>query len=173
MTEERANTSNADAKRETDTDDSGFRITGYHVFGIMVLAFGTIIGVNLFMAVSAVKTFPGLEVKNSYVASQTFDDEKAAQDALGWRVDAEAQGETFRVEITDAAGQPVKVTSLGGTLGRPTSVVDDQTPAFTFDGSTYVATTGKLDEGNWNYRMVAEAADGTEFKRRIVFYVKH
>lgn len=165
MTQEQASTIKA--------DDSGFRITGYHVFGVMVLAFGVIIAVNVFMAYSAISTFPGLEVKNSYVASQTFDDDKAAQLALGWTVDAGVEGETFRVTITDEAGAPVEVASITGILGRPTSVVDDQTPVFTFDGNSYVAVTGLLDEGNWNFRMEATAKDGTLFKQRIVFYVKH
>jgi hypothetical protein len=43
-----------------------------------------IISVNLLLAFKAVSTFPGLEVKNSYVASQGFNDRKAAQEALGW-----------------------------------------------------------------------------------------
>ncbi|WP_417249660.1 FixH family protein [Celeribacter sp.] len=161
------------AVEHNNETDSGFRITGYHVFGAMVLAFGIIIAVNVVMAVSAVRTFPGLEVANSYVASQTFDVEKSAQLALGWTVDAGVEGDTFRVTITDEADAPVEVASIGGTIGRPTSVVDDQTPEFTFDGTAYVAKTGVLGEGNWNFRMVAEAADGTQFKQRVVFYVKH
>ena len=59
-------------------------ITGRHVLLGMVGAFGVIITVNVVMAWQAVSTFPGLEVKNSYVASQTFDAERKAQLALGW-----------------------------------------------------------------------------------------
>jgi nitrogen fixation protein FixH len=33
--------------------------------------------VNLLMAYQAISTFPGLEVKNSYVASQKFDERNA------------------------------------------------------------------------------------------------
>lgn len=157
----------------TMTDDRKPReITGKHVLIGTVTAFSVIIGVNVFMAVSAVRTFPGLEVKNSYVASQTFDADKAAQDALGWSVTTEVAGDAMRVFINDADGNPVKVTRLAGIVGRPTSVVDDQTPEFAFDGEAYVAQTGRLAPGNWNYRMEAEAEDGTVFKRRIVFYVK-
>ena len=59
-------------------------ITGKHVLAITVSAFAVIIGVNVVMAWKAISTFPGLEVKNSYVASQTFDADRAAQQALGW-----------------------------------------------------------------------------------------
>lgn len=147
-------------------------ITGKHVLAIVVSAFSLIIGVNIFMAYSAIRTFPGLEVKNSYVASQTFDVEKAAQSALGWEVTATSEGSVFRVDVVDQSGAVVEVERIAGTLGRPTSVVDDQTPQFTFDGIGYVAEVGDLAGGNWNFRMVAAAQDGTEFKQRVVFYVK-
>jgi len=63
-------------------------IKGWHVLTGFIMAFGVIIAVNLTLAYQAVKTFPGLEVKNSYVASQVFDVEKADQLALGWEVSA-------------------------------------------------------------------------------------
>ena len=54
------------------------QLTGRKVLLIMCSAFAVIIGVNLTLAFQAVATFPGLEVKNSYVASQSFDDDRAA-----------------------------------------------------------------------------------------------
>ena len=147
-------------------------ITGKHVLIGTVSAFSLIIGVNLFMAFSAIRTFPGLEVKNSYVASQSFDADKAAQVALGWSVDATDRNDKLYVTIRDVDGAPVRVKSIAGTLGRATNVSQDQTPDFTFDGTSYVAKTGPLDEGNWNYRMVATAQDGTQFKQRVIIHVK-
>ena len=91
---------------------SGRPITGRMVFAIFAGAFGVIIAVNLLLAYSAVKTFPGLEVKNSYVASQTFDDRRAQQLSLGWDVSARATGGLVILEITDEAGKPVQVAHL-------------------------------------------------------------
>ena len=56
-------------------------LTGKHVLVITVGFFGVIIAVNLLMAYKAISTFPGLEVSNSYVASQKFNSyiEKAEQ----------------------------------------------------------------------------------------------
>jgi nitrogen fixation protein FixH len=147
-------------------------ITGKHVLIGTVSAFSVIIGVNVFMAYSAIRTFPGLEVKNSYVASQTFDADKASQEALGWTIDATDKDEKLYVTITGADGLPVEVASIAGTLGRATNTSQDQTPEFTFDGTSYVAQTGVLATGNWNYRMVATALDGTPFKQRVVIHVK-
>ena len=86
-------------------------LTGRHVLFIFVGAFGTIIAVNLLLAYSAVSTFPGLEVKNSYVASQEFNERKAAQEALGWTVRATHRGGVLRLAITDSEGQPVRTRS--------------------------------------------------------------
>ncbi|MFY0308854.1 FixH family protein [Leisingera sp. D0M16] len=152
------------AKRERE-------FTGKHALMLFGSAFAVIIGVNIALAVNAVKTFPGLEVKNSYVASQEFDQRRSAQEALGWSVYASSQGDTVKLEITDADGNPVEVAKLSATLGRATHVQDDQQPEFTFDGQAYVAPAD-LGPGNWNIRMVARAKNGTEFTQRVILHVR-
>lgn len=145
--------------------------TGRHMLMIMVGAFGVIIAVNLTMAFKAVGTFPGLEVSNSYVASQTFDDDRAAQEALGWQTDVRLEEGVLHLTFTDAEGAPVRAELVDVTLGRSTHVRDDQTPAFRWTGQDYIAPVD-LDGGNWNIRMLARSEDGIEFKQRMIFYVK-
>lgn len=145
-------------------------LTGRKVFAITASAFGVIIAVNLFMAAMAVGTFPGLETKNSYVASQKFDADRAAQTALGWRVSAEAAEGRLHLTILDAHGTPVNPASLDATLGRATHVADDRTPVFAFDGTRHSAPAD-LAPGNWNLRLTATAHDGTAFRQRVVIYV--
>lgn len=145
-------------------------ITGRKVFFTMAAAFGVIISVNLVLAFSAVKTFPGLEVKNSYVASQSFDADRAAQEALGWTVRADVNDGVLMLSITDENGTAVEVAALDATFGRATSVRDDQTPDFVFTGTGYSAPV-QTAPGNWNLRMVAEAVDGTAFRQRVVVRV--
>ncbi len=142
------------------------QITGKHVLIGFVAAFGLIIGVNLFLAYSAVSTFPGLEVRNSYVASQNFDERRAAQEALGWRVSAQQADGVLTLSITDAAGRPVEVQDLNALLGRPTHVKADSEPDFVFDGTAYVAPVD-IEDGNWDLRMMATAEDGTEYRQRL------
>lgn len=144
--------------------------TGRHMLMVFCGAFGVIISVNLVLAYSAVKTFPGLEVKNSYVASQEFDVRRSAQQSLGWSVYASAQEDQVMLEITDAAGEPVEVAKLSAILGRATHVKDDQEPDFQFNGSAYVAPAN-LGPGNWNIRMVARAKNGVEFSQRVILHV--
>lgn len=145
-------------------------LNGYKVFGIFSLFFIVIIAVNIKLAVSAVETFPGLEVDNSYVASQTFDADRAAQLALGWTVSAHVHLGNLRLSITDPNGAPVEAQSVAGTFGRATSTRDDQTPNFVFDGIGYVAPV-TVAPGNWNFRLEAVAKDGTPFHQRLVVIV--
>lgn len=145
-------------------------LKGWHVAAMFCTGFGIIIAVNLVLAYSAVRTFPGLEVKNSYVASQHFDANRKAQQALGWTVGASYAGDELRLEITDSTGAPVRTATIDARVGRATHVADDVTPEFNFDGEAYTALT-PLAEGHWQIRLSARAADGTLFSQRIPFRV--
>lgn len=144
-------------------------IKGWHVLTGFIMAFGVIITVNLTLAYNAVKTFPGLEVKNSYVASQVFDVERADQLALGWDVSAVlAQHDLSLIILKD--GQAIAPVIEEATFGRATSVAQDQVPEFTFDGTALRATVDG-GEGNWNLRIKARSEDGTLFQQRIIVKV--
>lgn len=145
--------------------------TGRHAALVFGGFFAVIISVNLVMAISAVRTFPGLEVANTYVASQEFDARRAAQEALGWSVHADARGGQVILAITDAQGAPVEAATLSATVGRATQARDDFRPDFVFDGTAYVAPAD-LAPGNWNVRLTARAPDGTEFTQRLSLHVQ-
>lgn len=146
--------------------DTNFEIKGWHVFAGFAAAFGVIIAVNLTLAFQAVKTFPGLEAKNSYEVSQSFDKNRGAQLALGWDVSATLEDNTLSLVILDN-GKPIDVDVESATFGRATSVQYDETPDFIFDGRAMRAqVTGGT--GNWNLRLKLRAKDGTLFQQRIV-----
>lgn len=145
-------------------------LTGRHVAMIFVSAFAVIIGVNILLAVNAVRSFPGLEVRNSYVASQQFDVARQAQLALGWTVRARASAGAVHLRIVDKDGKPAIVDRIDAVLGRATHVQDDVQLDFKFDGAEYVAPA-VIGGGNWNIRMTAVATDGTEFNQRVILHV--
>ena len=146
-------------------------LTGRHVLFITVGAFGIIIAVNLVMAFKAVSTFPGLEVKNSYVASQTFDKDRAAQEALGWVVEPSYDGKDLAIIIRDKAGLPAPVAELEILVGRTTMAADDQKPEMLYRGGIYSAPM-QLAPGAWLIHLEAKAADGTPFRQRLDLFVK-
>ncbi|MEL6800291.1 MAG: FixH family protein [Pseudomonadota bacterium] len=144
-------------------------ITGRQVFIFTASAFGLIMAVNFTMAFMAVSTFPGVETKNSYTASQNFQADRAAQLALDWTVEADVIDDHLVIAITDRAGQPVQAAEITATLGRATHVNDDQFPTLVYQDGVYTAPA-EIGPGNWNVRMLATAEDGTKFRQRIVIF---
>lgn len=148
-------------------------ITGRKVFVFTSSAFGVIIGVNLIMAYQAISTFPGLEVQSSYVASQSFDAERAAQAALGLTL---TQGYDpvlgqISLRFSDAQGAPVQMNDLQVMVGRSTAARDDFTANFAYQAGAYVAGAA-LEQGKWVLHVQAHAADGTLFRQRLDLWVK-
>lgn len=143
-------------------------IKGIHVAAMFVGGFAVIIAVNLLLAVQAVRTFPGLEVKNSYVASQTFETDRAAQEALGWTLSAKVEGETLRLVFEGETG-PETVTAR---LGRATHTADDRQLTFTWEEGGFVAAVPGLATGGWYLWVEAKAADGTAFRQRLDLRVR-
>lgn len=148
-------------------------LTGRKVLAITVSAFGVIIAVNLLMAYKAISTFPGLEVSNSYVASQTFDADRAAQLALGWSLAADYDRADAALELvfTDAKGAPAPVAGLLVLVGRPTEAREDSYPLFVGESGTYRAPLA-LNPGKWMLKVEAYAPDGTRFFQRLDLFVK-
>ena len=158
------------ALQETSKNPREF--TGWHMLAVCLGAFGTIIAVNLYMAFSAVSTFPGLNVANSYIASQEFDSRRAAQEALGWAVTATADRTTLVVEIVDGAGAVVEPKRIDATLGRTTHQRNDIQPVLEFDGKEFRASNLMLEKGKWALRLNIWAQDDTHFEQRIVLVVR-
>lgn len=146
--------------------------TGRRMLFVVVGAFGLIIAVNLYMAYRAVSTFPGLEVKNSYVASQSFDKDRAAQQALGWRASTEYRDGVLTLNILDKNGKPaMDVGRINALVARPTHVRDDVVPEFQRHSGLYTAPL-ELNPGKWELRIKIKSLDGVDFKQRLDFFVK-
>ncbi|MBU9697373.1 FixH family protein [Rhodobacteraceae bacterium HSP-20] len=145
-------------------------LKGRHVLAITVGAFSIIIGVNLVLAVQAVRTFPGLEVANGYIASQTFDAERKAQEALGWTVTPEYRGGKLTLSVTDAEGLPAAVRRMDVLVGRATETKDDMLPDFARVAGVWEADVA-LARGKWMLKVEAEAPDGTKFRQRLELFV--
>ena len=146
-------------------------ITGRQVFAVTAGAFGIIIAVNLTMAYKAISTFPGLEVQNGYIASQTFDAERRAQEALGWTLTPAYRAGHLALEFRDADGLPAAVADMSVLVGRTTESKDDMTPVFHREGGIYVADV-TLPRGKWMLKVEARSTDGTVFRQRLDLNVR-
>jgi nitrogen fixation protein FixH len=142
-------------------------LTGRHVLLITVSAFAVIIGANAILAWQAIATFPGLEVKNSYVASQSFEAERHAQQALGWAAATRFAAGVLRVEFTGAEGAPAKVASVEGLFGRATVASEDQPLAFAETAPGVFEAEAQAGRGQWVLHLKAFTQDGTVFRQRV------
>ncbi len=145
--------------------------TGWHMLALMVGGFGIIVTVNLTLAWNAIATFPGVEARNSYAVSQTFEADRAAQNALRWDVSADIAAGVLTVEILDHMGAPLQAEVTRAILGQATNVNMDTVPEFTWTGAAYTAPVTMTD-GYWNLRLELTAPDGTQFRRRFPLTAK-
>jgi len=145
--------------------------TGWKFLAVIVTFFAVIFGANFSLVYAALGTFPGLEVENTYVASQTFNRDREAQINLGWRAETSFDGKILSLSILDKDGSPAKITSLKATVGRSTFDSADQQLVFAQGRSPYQVPR-TLEIGKWEIRFSATAPDGEIFHQRLPIYVK-
>lgn len=143
-------------------------LKGYHVLVIAVGAFGIVVGANLAMLFAATGSFPGLVVKNSYVASQQWNEKTAAQAALGWQAGVSYSDGTVTVRLTDADGAPVAAADLSLTIGRPARDRGDQVLTATGADGLYRVPVD-LASGRW--RIAVTTATGPAFAKTAMIEV--
>lgn len=139
-------------------------LTGRRMALIAAAAFLAMLIPNIVLIVTSVRSFSGLVVPDSYVASQQFDRLRAAQLALGWTVGVRHADGVLRLDMTDAAGLPVRPAALAVTVGRPTTTRDDAAIALEPTPEGF-AGAAPLAPGNWRVEIAATAADGTAFRQ--------
>jgi nitrogen fixation protein FixH len=86
------------------------RITGRHAAAALIAFFGVVIGVNVTMAMFAVRTFGGVVVENSYVASQKYNgwlEAARKQQQLGWAIVPRLDRQRHVIVSVDADGAEV------------------------------------------------------------------
>lgn len=133
--------------------------TGYHMATILVAFFGVVMAVNFLMARSAIATFGGEVVENSYVASQEFNgwlDEAAAERALGWKA-AVGRADDGRVTV-EFSGAPDGLR-VAAEARHPLGRLPDSTLTFAALGDGRYVSREVLPEGRWTIRLAA--SDGT------------
>ena len=151
--------------------DFGKPLTGRKVLLIVLAGFAIVIAANLSLAVSAIATNPGLEVKNGYIASQKFERRRELQDRLAWKADALYEDGFLVVEIIADDGRPAELREFGAVVRRPTHQREDRTPEFKFSGQHYSAPID-LARGRWNVDVKAASVDGQEFEQRLSIRIR-
>lgn len=141
--------------------------TGYHMLAILVAFFGVTIGVNVTMAVLANRTWSGLVVPNSYVASQNFAQdtaEAARQKALGWSQKLSHEHGTLQVTITSRDGAPLAGLNVRVKIGHPVAAKFDRELTLVETGPGLYSAPAEMGEGVWDADVTASRKPGETFR---------
>lgn len=150
-------------------------LTGRHVLAAMIAFFAAVIAVNGVFIYTALQTFPGEDVRRSYLQGLNYNQtlaERRAQAALDWRAEAgivsPGDGVGVEVRVVDHDGSPVYGLTMNGVLRRPADGDHDVSLAFeSRGGGSYVARTPQLAAGMWDVRVTAQRGDARfSFVRR-------
>ncbi len=137
------------------------KFTGRHMISLIVAFFAVILIANLTMVFFASKSWTGLVVKNSYVASQNFNKDIAAQEKFeknGWQGNMEVEKGVFSFRLT-RAGQGIDGCQVIGDLQRPVSEHQDYKLVFNSQSPGTYQARRSLKPGRWNLLLKAQCPD--------------
>ncbi|MGZ8285229.1 MAG: FixH family protein [Allosphingosinicella sp.] len=126
------------------------RFTGRHMTAILLAFFGVITAVNFTMATLATRTFGGVVVENSYVASQKYNGwlkAARAQETLGWKAKAGLGGDR-RVIVEVSLPGAIVTGYAEHPLGREADV------PLNFTGIDSFRSQNPLPAGRWKVHLL-------------------
>ncbi|TIV71537.1 MAG: cytochrome oxidase [Mesorhizobium sp.] len=153
--------------------------TGRHMLISILAFFAVVIGVNVTMATLARRSWTGLVVENTYVASQQFNEEARkgrAQAALGWTGKLIIASGVVHYSLVDSQGKPVPLDGVRMLFRHPAYEAEDEavTLAAAVDASAgntqEFAARHTPKDGVWIVEIDADAGLTLPFRdvRRIM-----
>ena len=140
------------------------RFTGWHMLAIMVAFFAVVFFVNGVLVFSAMHSWTGLVVENSYVASQTFDadTERLATARKDLKHQLHYQDGQLKLELKTVDGLAANATDIKVDIGRPADNSQDQSLSLINDGEGHFFATAKLASGVWTGNIKGRLNGSTE-----------
>jgi nitrogen fixation protein FixH len=133
--------------------------TGVHMWMLAVGFFGVIVTVNVGMAIVASRSWTGLVVNNSYVASQEFEEKRLAheaQRAAGWQATLTYSPGLARLVIVDGTRAPIDLGDVSIAINRPVGGHDDKVIELSRATDGGYEATIDLPRGLWAAKVTAE-----------------
>lgn len=148
------------------------QFTGWHMIAVMALFFGTIISVNVVMAWNASRSWSGLVVENTYVASQQFNGKVAetrAFQASGITGRLTAEPGAIRYVVTHS-GEPAKqIDRVLAVFKRPVEEHEDLRVELDREGEGAFLATDTLKPGQWIADVTAISGEAVVYRQAIRF----
>lgn len=144
--------------------------TGRKMLAIMLAFFGVVIAVNVMMAVLARRSWTGLVVENSYVASQSFDTDTAAlEKSAAMDIHAALSYEAGKISVAfkTQGGTPLQVKNAQLHLGHPVAAASDLSVGLQCSAPGLCSADVPLGPGPWLGEVRATLADNTQWRRAV------
>lgn len=146
--------------------------TGWHMVGVMALFFGSIISVNLVMAWNASRSWSGLVVQNTYIASQQFNGKVAETRAFaesGLKGQLAAESGSIRYTLTRKGEPERRAERVVAVFKRPVEEHEDVRIELDRAGDGVFHAASGLKPGQWIADMTAMAGDTVVYRQAIRF----
>jgi nitrogen fixation protein FixH len=131
--------------------------TGRHMLVIMLAFFAVVLGANLSLVYFANHSWTGLVVKNSYVASQQFNEttEKLARAEAGLHVTPAYQAGVLTLTLIDDGQRPFPASHVSVVIGRPSHEGEDRVLELARQSDGVFAVETELGKGLWQGMLTA------------------
>ena len=153
-----------------DIENSSWQLKGWHVLIIMICFFSVMFTANGIFLYHAITSFPGEDVKKSYVQGLDYNrtiEARRNQEELGWSASAGYIDGQLIFQLKDKDGNYVYGHNVEAEIRRDVTVNDDRTLQLTRTASgDYFANIADLEAGQWSVRFVVrpQESDNIVFK---------
>lgn len=134
--------------------------TGRHMLILITAFFGIIIIANVYLVRSALRSYPGEDIKQSYRQGLAYNQTlaaRAAQTATGWRADITTSTGQVELSITDENQLAIRGLMITGLLKHPAKTALDVPLQFAFNESMQIYTAPYDIAINGRYIIVSQA----------------
>ena len=153
-----------DTPLPSDGSPSSAVLKGWHVLIIFLCFFGVMFAVNGVFLYHAITSFPGEDVKKSYVQGLNYNDTleaRKAQRELGWTALAGYERGELIFQLEDAAGVSIYEHDVEAEVRRAATMNEDQVIMLARSASGDFRSVMNLEPGQWSIRFkVRSTEDG-------------
>jgi nitrogen fixation protein FixH len=149
--------------------------TGRDMLFLMIAFFAVVVSVNMAMAVIASGSWTGLVVKNSYVASQQFNEKTAELErsaAMNVHASLAYQIGEVVVQLNDSSGAMLNANTLTLRIGRPSYDGEDRSLAMSCSADGTCRAQAVLGPGIWSGEVEAELSGLGRWSRAVRLIVR-
>lgn len=140
-----------------------FRITGWHVLAGVTAFFVLVVGLDVYFATLAYRTFPGEDAKDPYEAGVAYNKtlaRRAAEEKLGWAVVDQKLADGVILKPVDAQGAPLTGLAVTATLTRPATETGQRLISLKEVSAGSYEVRGLALSGAWDLTATLKDADG-------------